>query len=322
MSTDDQLRDLLHRTADDVPVGPPPTTALVRRGRRSRLRRRVVPLVATVAVLVVALVAGGWLGSDDRATPTTVDPAGPGPSDLVETAPGPRLGSGTDVPISTSAWQPGDGGRLALIAGTLKANDAGCLHVGGSDIVWPAGFTATTPSPGTVQVRRPDGAVVAETGRTFRTVGSWASPAGGLVCRASTAGEVATVQGLMRPLEGRPAQTDVDAAQGPTAAERSLVTQLVSFAAGSRSTLGTELPLPDEVSLGLGNRIGAGCQQTSSSGGEAGSSTRRALLVGSDPFQHSTSWRVRRSKTSGPADVRSARHRRWTCPTSSRGSGS
>jgi hypothetical protein len=50
------------------------------------------------------------------------------------------------------------------IEGTLTSDSKGCLVVDEAVLVWPKGYTARTPSPGTVEVLNQDGTVVARTG--------------------------------------------------------------------------------------------------------------------------------------------------------------
>lgn len=52
----------------------------------------------------------------------------------------------------------------SLIEGTLTSDSKGCLVVSDVLLIWPKGYTARTPSQGTVEVLSPDGTVVARTG--------------------------------------------------------------------------------------------------------------------------------------------------------------
>jgi hypothetical protein len=73
--------------------------------------------------------------------------------------------------IPTSNWSPGDAGMASLIEGTLTEDSKGCLVVDDVVLIWPKGYTARTPSQGTVEVLNQEGAVVARTGATISAGG-------------------------------------------------------------------------------------------------------------------------------------------------------
>ncbi len=118
------------------------------------------------------------------------------------------------VVINTGSWKPGSDSMLALVGGTLRINDEGCVYLGtgpddtaepggpARDVVWPAGYTAEQLESGNVVVKRPDGQVVAKTGHDFRT-GGGAVPMDDdsqMSCRAGT-GDVVFVQQVLPPLD-------------------------------------------------------------------------------------------------------------------------
>lgn len=121
------------------------------------------------------------------------------------TSEGGEQGSASSVAIATSDWKPGDAGMRALVTGELRLSRTDCLHIGSgpdaTDVVWPAGYTAERISTGTVIVKRPDGAVVAEVGRTFSAAGGYI-PATSIEmpCRAGQ-GDVANINEDTAPLE-------------------------------------------------------------------------------------------------------------------------
>ena len=118
-------------------------------------------------------------------------------------------GYASSIAIATGDWKPGDAAMAAEIRGELRLSKTDCLHMGSGvggrgpgaiDVVWPAGYTAEQTSPGTVVVKRPDGAVVARTGRSFSTGGGYLPPTeADLPCRAGK-GDVAYINAEMAPL--------------------------------------------------------------------------------------------------------------------------
>lgn len=130
----EQLRRMLADSAETIDVAAPRAFASPRRPRR-----HVVAAVAAVAVLAVAVTTTAVL-DDDRehggiapipaVTPSETTPT---PSDDL-----PRV---TPIDLPTNGWRPGDGGDGALIEGRISYEN-GCILVGGTVALWPAGFTA------------------------------------------------------------------------------------------------------------------------------------------------------------------------------------
>ena len=116
-----------------------------------------------------------------------------------------------EIPIATSDWKPGDVGMRALIAGVLHAREDGCLSVGNTDLVWPAHYSAARKPDGSVVVMRPDGQVVAQTGRPFEAGGGSSPTPSGMPCRVGDTGEAFLIQDALAPL---PAQVQVPGVVG------------------------------------------------------------------------------------------------------------
>lgn len=111
---EEQATRLLERLGDQVPVGPPPTSAVVGLGRRRRRRHRALAVVATSAAVVVAVIAPGVIhlrSEQDLAVPladgTSAGPTTPAPT----TPPGTRLVGLGSVAVSVpSGWATNDVG--------------------------------------------------------------------------------------------------------------------------------------------------------------------------------------------------------------------
>ena len=137
---------------------------IVRRGRRARARRHA--LLGATAILgagVIALAGGAFFREATQS----------------DSLPSATTSSGIPVPISTSSWKPGDPAALALAQGVLMATPDHCLFLQNthgelvaSGIIWPAGYTARAVD-GTVEVARPDGVVVARTGKPLALGGGF-----------------------------------------------------------------------------------------------------------------------------------------------------
>lgn len=253
MTTEEQVRQLMHRDAAEISVGPAPTSELVRKGRRSAVRWRAAPLLAVTVTVGVVLVAG-WL-SPDGARVTEIAP--------VDEAPLTRITPVDEAPlvINTGNWRPGDAGMRALIRGELRVNADGCVYAGTANgplaVVWPAGYTAERRADGVV-VMRPDGEVVAAEGREFSAGGGLGGSASAVTC-LSDSGEIAYVQDALPPLNAPEPRSDNTTRQ-PTSEPLSksdieALSALVEFAADPRSTTFARLPLAPQVALGLGNEI-------------------------------------------------------------------
>ncbi len=254
MTTEEQVRQLMHRDAAEISVGAAPTSELVRRGRRSAVRWRAVPLLAAAVTVGVVLVAAGWL-SPDAGDVTRIAP--------VDEAPLTRITPVDEAPlvINTGDWRPGDAAMRARVRGELRVSADGCVHAGTPHgplaVVWPAGYTAER-RPGGVVVMRPDGRVVAAEGRTFSADGGLGSSVSAVTC-LSGSGQVAYVQDVLPPLnapEPRPDNTTKQPPSDPlTESDVETLSALVAFAADPRSTTFDRLPLAPQVALGLGNEI-------------------------------------------------------------------
>jgi hypothetical protein len=97
------------------------------------------------------------------------------------------------ITLNTSSWEPGDDENDALGISTVSIDANGCVHLESlegwitdfaRDVVWPAGYTASRESDGTVTISNPDGVVVAATGRRLEAGGGQAPPDTELACRA------------------------------------------------------------------------------------------------------------------------------------------
>ena len=106
----------------------------------------------SAALLVSALAYAGCGNGDDAVSASAEDASR-------NTTTAPSAGSdASPVEISTSLWKPGDGGRTALIRGTLGFTADGCPHLGPMmGVVWPADFTSTVKADGEQVVVTADG---------------------------------------------------------------------------------------------------------------------------------------------------------------------
>lgn len=101
--TDHDLSDLLERTADRIPVGPPPVAQLVARAS-ARRRRRTLTVVVSSAAAVVVVMVGTVLLLPLHGSPK-LSVASPTPS-IVPTPPGTRLvGIGHAAIAVPLAWE-------------------------------------------------------------------------------------------------------------------------------------------------------------------------------------------------------------------------
>lgn len=193
-----EAQEFLNRARDEIAPSPAPIQQVIQTGQRLRRKRRLTQVGAVIAV--AAIVFGGALlqpsSGDSEA------PAAPPPGVANQAA-------GSPVAIATSSWKPGDASALMAFGGTLGINEENCLHLRGGggpvDIIWPADYTAEQGADGTVVVKRPDGQVVAATGRSFEAGGGGAPAPSNMPCRAGT-GEVLVVHALLPPLDSEATQ--------------------------------------------------------------------------------------------------------------------
>ncbi len=254
MTTEEQVRQLMHREAAEISVGAAPTSELVRRGRRSAVRWRAVPLLAAAVTVGIVLVVAGWL-SPDAGDVTRIAP--------VDEAPLTRITPVDEAPlvINTGDWRPGDAAMRALFRLELRVSADGCVQAGTPDRpraeVWPAGYTAERRAEGVV-VMGPDGRVVAAEGRKFSAGGGLGGSASAATCLSET-GEIVYVQDVLPPLHAPEPHPDKTTKQPPsdplTESDIEALSALVAFAADPRSTTFDRLPLAPQVALGLGNEI-------------------------------------------------------------------
>ncbi len=119
----DQLRDLFREEADRIEVPHPPTTAILRDGRRRRGVRRTRGLVAVVATL--AVVAGGVVGVgrllDDHRTVSPAPSPGPATGGPAPTEDPPPSVTPTARPLVVSGSRVG-GSALGTDADTVLAD--------------------------------------------------------------------------------------------------------------------------------------------------------------------------------------------------------
>lgn len=91
----------------------------------------------------------------------------------------PESASRTPIPLSTSSWQPGDDAMLALITGRIALSRENCVHLqgrgGGTDVIWPAGYSADISDDGVLTVRNPAGQPVGHEGTKIRVAGGGSS---------------------------------------------------------------------------------------------------------------------------------------------------
>ena len=117
------LTDLLARTADQTPVGPPPLDAL-HAGAARRRRRRTAGLSATAAVAVGAVIGGTTLlTSHDQTAPVT----SPTPTPI---SPATRLvGFGHAAIAIPSAWPTNKSSCGTPYQDTVQIDDPSALHL-------------------------------------------------------------------------------------------------------------------------------------------------------------------------------------------------
>ena len=137
-------------------------------------RRWLVPVIASFAtaavVIAFTVLATTWTGTEGD---HTVAPS-PAPTDA---------SAGKPLEIPTSSWRTGDGAMEALGSGRLIVSASGCLMLGPTVLVWPAGYTARVGSDGLVRVVSVAGEVIAVSGQRFSAGGGgvpaaedWAVP--------------------------------------------------------------------------------------------------------------------------------------------------
>lgn len=93
---------------------------------------------------------------------------------------------GVPVELPTSAWHPGDFSMEALLGGAVQLDTNGCVTVGGSPVVWPAGWTARTSGPG-VEILDGAGRVVARSYQVIQFGGGFVPVPADQVTRCSPA---------------------------------------------------------------------------------------------------------------------------------------
>jgi hypothetical protein len=76
------------------------------------------------------------------------------------------------LPLPTSTWRPGDGGRQAGCEAMVAVSDQGQVigvsrWGGRTGLVWPADYTARRAPDGRVEIIRPDGQVAVREGEWF-----------------------------------------------------------------------------------------------------------------------------------------------------------
>lgn len=147
MPTETQARDLLHRTADQLDVGPAPIDALL--ATPARRRRRVAVTVAGVAAAaVVAAVAVIGPGGEGSRAPTP--PAG-GPASL-QVSPGMRLVGQGDLTVEVPESWPVVGSEcpMAVTGVVFDRSAGGCFAADYSDhsTLHVASYTAAVAALG------------------------------------------------------------------------------------------------------------------------------------------------------------------------------
>ena len=145
MPTETQARDLLHRTADQLDVGPPPIDALL--GAPARRRRKwLVAGAGAAAACFVAAVA--LIGPGGEGSPAPVPPAQT--SDAPHVTPGTQLVSQGEITVAIpDDWKAVTDGCWveppALADANVSVADAQCPYFEGS-----AGLVARQLEPGGV----------------------------------------------------------------------------------------------------------------------------------------------------------------------------
>jgi hypothetical protein len=96
------------------------------------------------------------------------------------------------ITLNTTSWRPYEEGASwmeAGIGGIVRVDANGCVYLGSDrsdlvrDIAWPAGYSASRQSDGSMVIMNPDGVVVAATGHRV-AFGGGAVPGIELQCRA------------------------------------------------------------------------------------------------------------------------------------------
>jgi hypothetical protein len=115
--------------------------------------------------------------------------------------------TGGGITLNTSSWTPDQPFMEAGLVGIVRIDSDGCVYVGrrgrpgGSDLIWPAGYTAIREPGGSVSILDPDGVVVAATGHQIRAGGG--TPPGvftEFACRAHGANSWFEIQDEFPPL--------------------------------------------------------------------------------------------------------------------------
>ena len=110
------------------------------------------------------------------------------------------------ITLNTSSWTPEEPGMAALFVGVVRIDASGCVYIGrkgvpgGSDVIWPAGYTAAQQLDGTVTILNPDGVIVAATGHQLRAGGGSPGRDTDFACRAQDGETPFEVQEDLPPL--------------------------------------------------------------------------------------------------------------------------
>ena len=169
---EDQLRRYYRDTATTVGADPNLVSNAVHTGTARRRRHRSAAVGAAVAASVGLVLA------------VPIVQSAKGPDQRVSSAPASVPAQGLPQ-IATSSWQPGDGGRLALLHARLGlSKDGRCLVVGEPPagtaerwtelVVWPKGYSVVLRD-GQVTVLDQAGAEVARVGDVITAGGGLAS---------------------------------------------------------------------------------------------------------------------------------------------------
>jgi hypothetical protein len=115
------------------------------------------------------------------------------------------------ITLNTSTWSPDDENAhwmQAGIGGSVRVDANGCVYWGGDrpewgqNVVWPAGYTASRATDGTVTIFNPDGVIVAKTGHRLRVGGGHPLHAPSLACSAEGATEgTVMITDVLPPLD-------------------------------------------------------------------------------------------------------------------------
>jgi len=172
--TDTQLRRMMHESAEEIPVSPPPLAAIARGARRRRagmvgLAAAAVVLVAGAAVAVPQLSEGGH----------EVAPAGPAHGG----DPGSSWDQGpNDVPLflPTYGATAGESRGDTTLRGELRLVDQEqCVVVGAeaTPVVWPRGYEGVVHPDGSFDLLDESRHQVARAGDDVALDGAWTRPA-------------------------------------------------------------------------------------------------------------------------------------------------